>query len=252
MHPEIDKFAHLESHIHNWDPRLKIFSLFFYIFTISAINNLIIIFFCFCSAVILTFISKIPVSFVFKRLRWVMLFLLPFFIILPFTDGGKTLFYLFTLPINSKGLYLGTLVYLRALTVVILIFPTFGTTPFDITIKAIQRLKVPEVLVQIFLISYRYIFVFLEEMQRMHTAILARGFRMQTNLHSLKTIGNFVGMLLVRSFERTDWIYRAMWSRGYNGNLQTFYKFNVNSYDILKSTFFILLSLALIWTDKIL
>jgi len=68
--------------------------------------------------------------------------------------------------------------------------------------------------------TYRYIFLFIDEAQRMGVAMDSRGFKKGTNLHTLKTIGRLVGMLFVRSYERTEGVYQAMISRGYSSNFK--------------------------------
>jgi len=54
----------------------------------------------------------------------------------------------------------------------------------------------------------------------MVVAMDSRGFKQGTNLHTLKTIGKLIGMLFVRSYERTEGVYQAMISRGYKSNFK--------------------------------
>lgn len=45
----------------------------------------------------------------------------------------------------------------------------------------------------------------------------ARGFKSGLNGHSLRSLANLVGMLLVRSVDRAERVHAAMLCRGYNG-----------------------------------
>jgi len=52
-------------------------------------------------------------------------------------------------------------------------------------------------------------------------------------------------MLLVRSFERTERIREAMFSRGYNGKLNIIDEFTLNSGDFIKASITIAVALML-------
>jgi len=85
---------------------------------------------------------------------------------------------------------------------VLLVFPLFGTARFDETMKALR----------------------------------ARGFRGRPFIHALRTAGNGLGMLLVRSIERTQKIQDAMRARGQAGQFHTLYEFRTTWKDILKTS----------------
>lgn len=222
MHlPEIDKYAYLRSTIHSWEPRIKIVSLALLMIAVVLINNLPGAVLALLFAVGLVLISRIPLPFVFKHLRWVVLFCMVLFVIMSLTASGN----------NERVL----LICLRAVTVVLLIFPMIATVEFNVTLQSLQRLKVPHLLVQLLLFSYRYIFVLMDELQRMLQAAQARGFKKGINKYKLKIIGSIIGMLFVRSFERTERIYNAMIARGYTGKIKTIDDTRIQYLDILKS-----------------
>jgi cobalt/nickel transport system permease protein len=128
--------------------------------------------------------------------------------------------------------------------------PLVGTGPFPVTIRALERLKVPSMVVQMILMCYRYLFVFTSEMQRMATAMKARGFRKRMDLRTLRTIGNFVGVLLVRSFERTERVYQAMLSRGFSGKIRTFDPPPMRKGDLWMGALWALIGFALAGLDR--
>jgi cobalt/nickel transport system permease protein len=205
----------------------------------------------------LVFLTRIPFSFSLKRLAAVTMFVGPFFIVMPLTmptKAGDTIYY-FThlefMEINARGLLLAGTVYLKAIAIVLLVVPMFGTNRFDISIKALERLKVPNKIVQMILFSYRYIFVFLAEMRRMMVGMQVRGFEQKSDTHTLRTMGNFVGVLLVRSFERTERVYHAMLSRGYKGVLNTYFDYKITGKDVLKGVFVSAACGIIIFQDRI-
>ncbi len=240
MRPDIDRYCDLKSTIHCWDPRVKIATLSLLIFSIASVQSLPHAAVCFAIALIFVFLTRIPYLFSLKRLAAVTMFVGPFFIVMPLTmriRAGDTI-YFFThlefMEINARGLELAGMVYLKAIAIVLLVVPMFGTNRFDISIKTLERLKVPNKIVQMILFSYRYIFVFLAEMRRMMVGMHVRGFEKRSNTHTMKTMGNFVGVLLVRSFERSERVYHAMLSRGYKGVLNTYFDYKITVKDVVK------------------
>lgn len=227
-HVEIDEYHHLKSPIHYWDPRAKIISILTLIFSIVLLYNLKLALLGLVLSIILLLISKIPLKFVIWHLRWVFLFILPFFLIMPFSisEGG--------VAVTHDGLEYASLVSLKALSSVILIFPMIGTMRFDSTAKALERLKIPNKIVQMITFTYRYIFVFIDEFSDISRSLDSRGFKRRTDMHTIRTLGIAIGMLFVKSYERSERVYNAMCSRGYTGNLTTFDKFKMVGTDWVK------------------
>ena len=256
MKPDIDRYWQLGSPIHTWDPRLKILTLTILAFSISSVQHISSALGCLLISLLLLRLTKIPFSFSLKRLAAVTMFVGPFFLIMPLTvkaQSGDTI-YFFThlkfLEINTRGLFLAARVYLKAVSIVLLTVPMFGTNRFDISIKALEHLKIPNSMIQMILFSYRYIFVFLSELKRMSLAMKIRKFSPSTNFHTLRTYGNFLGTLLVRSFERTEEVYHAMLSRGYTGILKIRYEYKVKVADFFKSSLILVTVFGIIYFDR--
>ncbi|MFQ5646683.1 MAG: cobalt ECF transporter T component CbiQ [bacterium] len=250
MKSAIDKYATLDSSIHRWDPRIKILSLLFVIFIIGTIKTLETALAAFILAVILAAFSGLPFDFIFKRLKIVLFFLLPFFLVLPFSITGGETYHLYYLNASSTGLRLAATIFLRGVAIVTLVFPMLSTSQFEISLKALERLKVPASFIQILMFSYRYIFVFSDEMSRMNTALTSRGFKKKFNLATFKILGNFVGVLLLRSFERAERVLYAMQSRGYKGNLVTRFDYQWQTKDFIKGGMVLISGLFLLLLDR--
>ena len=238
MISEIDRYAGLSSPVHEWDPRLKIVSTLTLIFSIILLYNLELIIIGMLFSIFLVYVSKIPFSFVLNRLKWVFIFILPFFLIIPFTlmgdgdeiarFGGITLIFR-----GIEYVEFATMIVIKALTAVMLIFPMIGTSRIDITIKALEGLHLPNKLVQMFAFTYRYIFVLSDEFTRMERSLASRGFKRRTNLYTLTTISKAIAMLFVNSYERADRVFYAMRSKGYAGKITTMHEFILRRRDWL-------------------
>ncbi|MBN1133790.1 MAG: cobalt ECF transporter T component CbiQ [Methanosarcinaceae archaeon] len=243
-YPEIDRYASLKSPIHQFDPRAKIISFSILIFFVVFVNELDIAVINLFFSFILIFISKLPIKFVLNRIKWVLLFVLPFLIIMPFTAGGSELMTIDGIKMTYEGLVLGMLIVLRATSAVMLILTMLATMRFDTTIKALYMLNVPGLLIQMLMFTYRYIFVFLDEFLRMWRAMGSKGFKLKANMYALSMLGNVVGMLIVKSYERADRVYQSMISKGYTGNPKTMVKFNMVAKDYAIA--FLLISIAIL------
>ena len=95
-----------------------------------------------------------------------------------------------------------------------------ATTPFGRLLGALQRLRVPQVLISTLAFMYRYMFVLVDELQKMRRAKLARTFY-PSIWWDIRLMANFVGILFVRAFERAERIYAAMLARGWRGGVPT-------------------------------
>jgi len=246
---DIDRYSHLASPLQRWDPRFKLLSLGSFAFGVALVKTLPLALVALLVALILLKLSSLPYHFIAHAMKWIIFFLLPFFLIMPLSYPGEAAYHILGLPFAWEGLRLATLIFIKANAIVLTTFAIFGSSRFDISMIALQHLKCPKVLVQMTLFTYRYTFVFLEEMKRMQVAMRARGFVLKTDMYTLRTMGNFVGTLLVRSFERTERVYNAMLSKGYQGEFHTLVRFKSDRSDYIKAVIVLGITIALLVGD---
>ena len=91
----------------------------------------------------------------------------------------------------------------------------------------------PGLLVQLALLSYRYLFVLAEELSRLRVALRVRAFRSRVSAHSYRTIGHVAGTLLVRGHERAERVGHAMRCRGFDGVFRSLTEFRTTAADVL-------------------
>ncbi len=246
---DIDRYASVASPIQRWDPRVKTVALGLLIIAIALLKSLPMAAAALVLAAIILGISALPMHFVSHGLAFILVFLLPFFIVMPLTYPGEAAFYVIGLPFAWEGLRIAALIFMKALAIVIVSFALFGSSRFDVSMIALQRLKCPKIIVQMLLFTYRYTFLFLDEMKRMYTSMRVRGFIARTDRRTLRIFGHFVGTLLVHSFERTERVYKAMLSKGYQGELHSMVTFRSGPMDYVKALVVLVLALALVATD---
>lgn len=218
MHPEIDRYAGLESPIHRWDPGLKVLGLGAFVVAIALTETLAGTALAALTSFALVRLSAIGLRDVFRRLLWVLVCLLPFLALVPLQVNFE----------SPRGLHwrvdqlpFAASLTLRALAIAITFFPMWGTAPLHRTVRSLGEMRVPRSWLQLFLFAYRYLFVSLDTMRRLRIALVARSFRSRLDLHTARTYANQAGMLLVRSFEQTERILMAMKARGYIGKIHT-------------------------------
>lgn len=246
---DIDRFAHVASPLQRWDPRLKLASLGVLVIGIALMKTVPMGVAALLIALVLIGLAGLPSSFVLQGVKWVSVFLLPFLLIMPLSYPGEPAFHVLGLPFAWEGFRLAVLIVIKALAIVLCAYAMFGSSRFDISMIALQRLKCPKIIVQMLLFTYRYVFVFLAEMQRMDVAMRARGFIKRPDRRTMHVMGNFVGTLLVRSFERTERIYKAMLSKGYQGEFHTMVVFKADGKDTVKAVLVLSIAVLLLGVD---
>ena len=102
----------------------------------------------------------------------------------------------------------------------------------------------PWVMVMLLSFMYRYIFLLTDEVMRMKQARDSRNFGGK-RLWQIRTIGNMIGTLFIRSYERGERVYVAMLARGFDGQTRTLNTLNFRQAD---AYFGISFCLALILT----
>jgi cobalt/nickel transport system permease protein len=107
-----------------------------------------------------------------------------------------------------------TLIYRTFLCVTAVLILAAVTPVSDLT-GQLRRLRVPDIFVTLFEMTYRYIGVLLGEASTMYTAYMLRS--TERRGLQMRHMGSFVGQLFIRSYDRAERIYAAMKCRGYGG-----------------------------------
>lgn len=235
MNNQIDAYAGGRSIWHRFDPRLKLigFSSLIVAFGFSSRWPEALV--ALAISVGLAVTTGLPIRFMARRVREPALFLALFPVILPLSHPGGW----------AAGFEQGLTIGLKGLAMVGLLFPMLGTQRFDLTMKALSRLGLSQVLTQLVLFAYRYLFLFGDELTTTRRAQRARGFSPAMNIQTIKTISQTAGSMLVRSFDRQERVAQAMIARGYTGRYRSLGEMRASSADWWKITG--LLTLAVAW-----
>ena len=160
--------------------------------------------------------AGITPSLLLKRLFVLEGFMLVLMLFLPFSVPGETWFQLGSLHASMEGTLRAVTIFLRAHVVVVILLVLVGTLDAVKFGHALAQLRLPDKLVHLLLFTVRYLGVLHEEYGRLRQAMRTRGFKARSDRHTWRVLGWLVGMLLVRSLERSQRIHNAMKCRGFN------------------------------------
>ncbi|MCI4625933.1 MAG: cobalt ECF transporter T component CbiQ [Candidatus Magnetoovum sp. WYHC-5] len=231
MHLEI--FSEGNSLLHKVDPRIKLVTFIPIVFIIATTKDLITCTLALAVAGIFVAIAKLNIRKIAERIVMVNLFILLLWLFIPFSYTGHEIARIGALSISKEGVYSTTLITFKANAIFIFTITMLGTSRVFSLAHALLHLKVPVKLVYMFFFCYRYITLLHEEYERLIRAALIRGFKPKTNIHTYKTYAYLAGMLIVRSYERAERIYKAMLCRGFTGKFPIMIHFQLKNLDYM-------------------
>lgn len=225
-HSFIDEHATILSPVHSLDPRAKIIVLLALILVCVTTPPEGFLCFAGCLAFLAAMLaaSLVPAGHVLKRSLWAVPFALAVAIFLPFmkTDapGGGWSLGIGALHVSRSGLTVFSSILLKAWTAAFATALLTSTTPFPDLMRGLERLRVPRVFLMLASFTYRYLFVLVDEAERMERARDSRGWSGRW-LWEARVVGQMIAMLFLRSYERAERVYAAMLSRGFDGRAVT-------------------------------
>ncbi len=234
-----EPFAIGTSPLHRLDPRFKIVAATLFTLIVAVLTRFGALGAALTVSVGLIFIARLGLKDVAKRLLIINTFIFFFWLVLPITVPGKTLWQMGPLTLTREGLVLAARLTLKSNAIVLAFIALVATQPIATVGHALGSLKVPSKLVQLLLLTYRYIFVIEQEYRRLSRSAIMRGFKPKTNLHTYKTYAYMVGILFVRAGLRAERVLQAMRCRGFNGRFHTLHHFNYSRQEHLWSLIFI-------------
>lgn len=209
---------HGHSAVHRAEPHHKILALLGFVLLVVATPREWFAAYAVHLAVLLVVIavSRVPLTYLLKRLVVEVPFVV-FALLMPFIAHGPQVEVL-GVSVSEPGLLAawgllvkGTLGVLASLTL------AATTEPQDV-LRGLERLRMPQLVVQIMGFMIRYLDVVSGELSRMLTAMRSRGCDPRHPRH-WPALARSLGALFIRSYERGERVHLAMLSRGYTGRL---------------------------------
>lgn len=245
----LDQFSEGNSFLHRIDPRIKIIVYVPLVCMIALSDNRAIPITALSLAIVFIGITRMPLRSAINRLFIVNIFIVFLWLTLPFSMPGKTLVALGRLTITYEGIACAFLITLKANAIFLFTISILGTTSIVALTHACAHFKVSQKLTSMFFFFYRYISDLHEEYIKLLRAVKARAFQPKTDMQTFRTYAFLVGMLFIKSYERSQRVYQALQLRGFKGYFPMLTHFHYHKSDIAFASFMgaFLLLLGLLW-----
>ena len=206
-------------------PGLKTaFSVLVLLLCVGAADALVGIAVAASMAALMWLLGKVTPGRIFQLLRIPMVFLVVSCAVI-LLEPGRGSFGIWQLQVGNlwlcvtrDSLHRAVTLFFQAMGAVTCLYFLSTSTPMPQLIEVLHRCHVPQLVIELMYLIYRYLFVLLDVQQKLTTAASARlgyaGVR-----RSVSTAGRVSGALLSSSFRRSSLCFDAMESRGYDGRL---------------------------------
>jgi cobalt/nickel transport system permease protein len=239
------EFESGESFVQRLDPRVKIVIVLLFSIVVAVSNGFDVLMLALAVGLCILLLTRVPARQLVRRLIPVNAFILFLWIFLPFTLRGEPLFSIGPLVGSHEGVLYATRISIKSNAIMLVLIALVASTSILTLGHAMHELRVPQKIVHLFFFTYRYIHVIYREYLRSVNAMKVRGFRPSTNMHTYKTFAYLVGMLLVRSSDRAQRVHNAMLCRGFRGKLYSLSQFSLKTADVISLVVMLVTVLAL-------
>jgi cobalt ECF transporter T component CbiQ len=247
-----EQVVHHPGFLQRRDPRAKCLGLAALLLAVSLSHSLAVIIGLYLLALGLAVASAVPLKLFITRV-WLFM---PFFtgvIALPalFITPGPVLAHLpLGLVITQTGATTALFLLLRVGTSVSLTVLLILTTPWNSVLKALKVLYIPDVVVLILGMTYRYIYLLLLIANDIFLARKSRTIGRLSGAEERRMVGAAAGVLLSRSLQMSGEVYLAMQSRGFFRSPRTMDTFKMTPVDWLCSLGAVGIAAAAIWMGR--
>ncbi len=234
------EFSTKNGYLQRIDPRVKILFLLFFIVIINLKKDLFSEFLIGLIIFLFVVISRLHL-FDFYRKVLISAFLFGTLLSLPASlnlimDGNVIFplihfkesyeFWIYRVPrtigITEEGMSVVILLTSRVMNSVGLSLLILYTTPFPEMIKALKILRVPDTLLIIITLTYKYIFIFAKTVGEMHLARKSRMVRSISRKEAGRWVAGRIFLLFRRTQKKCEELNKAMMGRGFSDSMNIY------------------------------
>jgi cobalt/nickel transport system permease protein len=124
--------------------------------------------------------------------------------------------YSVTLQLTKEGILYALKFILRVWVCISSLTLLTLTTKFSSIINAMESFRIPKVFTMMTSVTYRFLFLFIDEAYRMMLAKENRTVNKMRRIDYMKTLASMMSSLFIRAYERGEKVYLAMKNRGYS------------------------------------
>ncbi|MDH4211496.1 MAG: cobalt ECF transporter T component CbiQ [candidate division WOR-3 bacterium] len=245
-----ERFSKGESFVHGIDPRVRILSAIVYSVIIAVTGKLEVACAGLAAGFVLIALARLSAKHVFYRLLVVNTFILMLWLILPFSYPGRMIYKIGALVMTDQGVQYALMLTVKCNAIILINISLLSTCGIFNLVHALDHLRVPNKLIHLFFFVYRYAHVMQYEYYRLRDTLKIRGFKPRTSVNTYRTYGAIIGTLMIRGYERSEQIHKAMICRGFKGHYWLLDHFVWGKSDLLAASMMMLgviLLLTLQW-----
>ena len=216
-----------DSVIHKLDPRVKLFGTMVFIISLFVCKNWKGYAFAAAFLIVMIVLSKVPVSFMIRGLRSIMILLLISVVCNLIFTQGEVIFSFWIIKISKEGVQIAVQMAVRLICLVIgTSIMTLTTTPNNLTdgleksLGFLKKIHVPvHEIAMMMSIALRFIPILVEETDKIMKAQMARGADFENGklIEKAKAMVPLLVPLFVSAFRRASDLAVAMEARCYHG-----------------------------------
>jgi cobalt/nickel transport system permease protein len=223
--PDIDLITYYSEHNQTiyarMSPWTKAIALVIIILFITVVKSLALIVLLYALVLAIFATARLPVRKLFAWYTLPLFFVLSLVVLMIWNVPGQTLFsagaFGYSVTLSDNGLLMLVTLSLKALISVTFSLFFLMTTRYNYFSTMIYRVF-PSPIDQIFLMSYRFIFLTLKMVDAMAKALRSRGSGLIASaVKQSRLFAEVFALVFIRSYDRAERVSKAMESRGFNG-----------------------------------
>ena len=205
----------------NWDASLKIPAFFILMMSMAFIRKTVLLPVLPAIASVLFILSGLPFPLLLSRFRAPAYILLFVSVFLMLFSGDEILFQAGPVALKLQGTVTALTAWLRVLSVITVGTVMVHTTQLSGLSEKLKRTGIPRILVDIGIMTGRYIMVIGEDYNQMKTARKLRGYVPGKSLtRRFGVIIPTAATLLIKGFQQSEMVFNAMCMRGYGNDIR--------------------------------
>lgn len=199
-----------------WDAALKIPSVFLLMMSMAFIRNQQLTFFLPCVAAVFFVFSGVSFKLLLSRLRSPLLLLLFVSLFMMLFSGGENLLELGFIKFKLSGSVQAMNMVIRVLSIITVGIAMVHTTALQGLSGKLKKMHIPVLLVDIGMMTGRYIIVIGEDYSKMKNSRRLRGYEQNKSIaRFFSVIVPTAATILIRGFDQSEKVFHAMHMRGY-------------------------------------
>ena len=247
-----ERLARQQGLLQGIDARVKVIALLLLLLAVNLSHSLWVIAGLYAAALLLALLSRVPFWAYLKR-TWAFTLIFTGIVALPalfITPGPVWVHLPLDIIITQTGGRTALFLLFRTGASVATAVLFVLTTPWNSLLKALGVLHVPDVIILVLGMTYRYIHLLLHTANDMFLSRRSRILKRMTDAEERRLAAATAGTLLAKSLQISSDVYLAMESQGFRGYPRTLETFRMRWSDWCFGMVVVLMSTAAIWLGR--